>query len=262
MSDSPRFVHLHLHSEYSLLDGAIRFEKLGPFLRENGMDTVAVTDHGSLYGAVHFCDVMKSHGVTPIVGMEAYITPGSRHDRTDDSGEGIRHLTLLAADEEGYGNLCRLSSLGWTEGFYRKPRIDREILAQYRGGLLIGSACLQGEVAFHLARGRKTEALAAARFYQDLVGKDRYFIEIMDHGLPEEKGILSGLAEIARETGALPVATNDAHYLKREHAEVHEVLLCLQTKKTLSDPGRMRFGTNEFYVKTPGRVNSHVPCNT
>lgn len=262
MSDSPRFVHLHLHSEYSLLDGAIRFEKLGPFLRESGMDTVAVTDHGSLYGAVHFCDVMKSHGVTPIVGMEAYITPESRHDRTDKSGEGIRHLTLLAADEEGYRNLCRLSSLGWTEGFYRKPRIDRDILAEHHRGLLIGSACLQGEIAFHLAHDRKPEALAAVRFYQDLVGKDRFFIELMDHGLPEEKGILAGLAEIARETGALPVATNDAHYLKREHSEVHEVLLCLQTKKTLGDPGRMRFGTTEFYVKTPeemARLFSWLP---
>lgn len=262
MSDTPGFVHLHLHSEYSLLDGAIRFEKLGPFVRESGMDAVAVTDHGSLYGAVHFCDVMKASGVRPIVGMEAYIAPGSRHDRTDESGEGIRHLTLLAADEEGYRNLCRLSSLGWTEGFYRKPRIDREILALHCRGLLIGSACLQGEIALHLTRGRKAEALEAARFYQDLVGRDRFFIELMDHGLPEEKRILAGLAEVARETGAPPVATNDAHYLKSEHAEVHEVLLCLQTKKTLSDPGRMRFGTSEFYVKTPdemARLFSWIP---
>lgn len=262
MSDSPRFVHLHLHSEYSLLDGAIRFEKLGPFVRESGMDTVAVTDHGSLYGAVHFCDVMKASGVKPIVGMEAYIAPGSRHDRTDEPGEGTRHLTLLAADEEGYRNLCRLSSLGWTEGFYRKPRIDREILSMYCRGLLIGSACLQGEIAMHLTRGRKAAALEAARYYQDLVGRERFFIELMDHGLPEEKRILAGLAEVARETGAPPVATNDAHYMKREHAEVHEVLLCLQTKKTLSDPGRMRFGTNEFFVKTPDemtRLFSWIP---
>ncbi len=262
MSDSPRFVHLHLHSEYSLLDGAIRFEKLGPFVGENGMDAVAVTDHGSLYGAVHFCDVMKSSGIKPIVGMEAYIAPGSRLEKSDEPGEGYRHLTLLAADEEGYRNLCRLSSLGWIEGFYRRPRIDREILSKYSRGLVIGSACLQGEVALSLTRGRRNDAVAAVRFYQDLVGPDRFFIELMDHGLPEEKNILQGLADLARETGALPVATNDAHYLKSEHAEVHEVLLCLQTKKTLTDPGRMKFGTNEFYVKTPAemaRLFSWIP---
>ena len=262
MSGSPPFVHLHLHSEYSLLDGAIRFERLGPYLLENGMDTVAVTDHGSLYGAVHFSDVMADHGVRPIVGMEAYIATGSRLDRTDDSGEGTRHLTLLAADEEGYRNLCRLSSLGWTEGFYRRPRIDREILARHSRGLVIGSACLQGEISHHLSRGRKDLAAEAIGFYQDLVGRDRFFIELMDHGLPEEKRLLPGLAELARETGALPVATNDAHYLARDHAGIHDILLCLQTKKTLSDPGRMKFATDEFYVKTPeemARLFSWIP---
>lgn len=262
MSDSPRFVHLHLHSEYSLLDGAIRFEKLAPFLTGNGMDTVAVTDHGSLYGAVHFSDVMKGHGVRPIVGMEAYIVAGSRFDRSEESGDNTRHLTLLAADEEGYRNLCRLSSLGWTEGFYRRPRIDRELLSAHSGGLLIGSACLQGEVAYNLTRGRKDLALEAVRFYQELAGRDRFFIELMDHGIPEERQILAGLAELARETGALPVATNDAHYLGSELSEIHDILLCLQTKKTLNDTNRMRFATREFYVKTPAemaRLFSWIP---
>ncbi len=262
MSGSPPFVHLHLHSEYSLLDGAIRFEKLAPYLRENGMNTVAVTDHGSLYGAVHFSDVMAEHGVHPIVGMEAYVASGSRLEKSDDSREGTRHLTLLAADEEGYRNLCRLSSIGWTEGFYRRPRIDRETLARHSRGLVIGSACLQGEIAYHISRGRKDLALEAVRFYQDLVGRERFFIELMDHGLPEEKAILPGLAELARETGALPVATNDAHYLVRDHAGIHDILLCLQTKKTLSDPGRMKLATEEFYVKTPeemARLFSWIP---
>jgi len=262
MSPSPEFVHLHLHSEYSLLDGAIRFEKLGPHIRENGMNAVAVTDHGCLYGAVHFSDVMRNHGVRPIVGMEAYITAGSRTVKNDDGGEGIRHLTLLATDEEGYRNLCRLSSLGWIEGFYRKPRIDRDILDRYHRGLVIGSACLQGEIAFLLARGRKAEAAQTVGFYQELVGRERFFIELMDHGLPDEKRILRDLAELARKTGAAPVATNDAHYLGKQDAEVHEVLLCLQTKKTLSDPHRMRFETSEFYVKTPeemARLFSWIP---
>lgn len=262
MASSPDFVHLHLHSEYSLLDGAIMFEKLGSHIREEGMNAVAVTDHGCLYGAVHFSDVMKKYDVKPIIGMEAYMAPGSRLVKGDENGEGTRHLTLLASDEEGYRNLCRLSSLGWTEGFYRKPRIDREILSRHCEGLLIGSACLQGEVAFLLARDRKAEAVETVRFYQELAGPDRFFIELMDHGLPEERKILTGLAELARETGALPVATNDAHYMRRQDAEVHEILLCLQTKKTLSDPQRMRFGTSEFYVKSPAemaRLFSWIP---
>ncbi len=249
---SQKFVHLHLHSEYSLLDGAIRFDTLGKFLIENGMDAVAVTDHGNMFGAVQFCDKIKAAGVKPIIGSEVYLTPGSMHDRKKESGRPkYYHLTLLAASEEGYRNLIKLSSAGYLEGFYYKPRIDREILEKHCAGLIIGSACLQGEVAQNLLQGKRDKAVEAVRYYQGLVGKDRFFIELMDHGLAEEKQILTALAEVAEETGALPVATNDAHYLSKDDAKAHEVLLCLQTGKTLDDPGRMKFETEEFYVKTP-----------
>ena len=247
MSDG--FVHLHLHSEYSLLDGAIRFDRLATCISEIGMNSVAVTDHGCLFGAVQFFEKMKEKGVHPILGMEAYIAFPSMDDR---SRNGRRyHLTLLAKNETGYHNLSKLSSAGYIDGFYYKPRIDREILARYSEGLLIGSACLQGEVTQHLLSGSREQALQTIRFYQDLVGPDNYFIELMDHGLSAEAKVLPVLASLAKETGSIVAATNDAHYLRREDHQAHEALLCLQTGKTLNDPGRMRFETAEFYVKTP-----------
>ena len=247
MSDG--FVHLHLHSEYSLLDGAIRFDRLADYISLNGMNSVAVTDHGSLFGAVQFFEKMKEKGVHPILGMEAYIAFPSMNDR---SRNGRRyHLTLIAKNEKGYRNLSKLSSAGYIDGFYYKPRIDREIIARYSEGLLIGSACLQGEVTQHLLSGSRKKAIDTIRFYQDLVGPENYFIELMDHGLSDEAKVLPILAELAKETGAIVAATNDAHYLRREDHQAHEALLCLQTGKTLNDPGRMRFETAEFYVKTP-----------
>lgn len=249
---SPDFVHLHLHSEYSLLDGAIRFDRLSRHVLDNGMNTVAVTDHGSMFGAVHFCDKMKEAGVKPIIGFEAYLAPGGRFEKKSRSGKlKYFHLTLLASDEQGYRNLVKLSSAGYLEGFYYKPRIDRELLERHSEGLVIGSACLQGEVARHLLSGNRDDALRTVEYYQKLTDGDRFFIELMDHGLEDEKRILEDLADIARETGALPVATNDAHYLKRDDAKAHEALLCLQTGKTLDDPSRMKFQTEEFYVKSP-----------
>ncbi len=253
--NSPEFVHLHLHSEYSLLDGAIRFGKLSEFLVKNGMDAVAVTDHGNMFGAVQFCTTMKAAGVKPIIGSEVYLVPGDMREKKHHTGKlKYYHLTLLVANEQGYKNLMKLSSAGYLKGFYYKPRIDKETLEKYCDGLIIGSACLQGEVAQHLLAGNKDKAVEAVRYYQDLVGKDRFFIELMDHGLDEEKQILPGLAEVARETGALPVATNDAHYLSKDDARAHEALLCLQTGKTLDDAKRMKFGTDEFYVKTPSEM--------
>jgi len=254
------FVHLHLHSEYSLLDGAIRFDRLADHLAESGMDAVAVTDHGCLFGAVHFFDRMLKAGIRPILGMEAYVAFPSMDDR---SAAGRRyHLTLLARNETGYRNLSKLSSAGFIEGFYYRPRIDRELLAKHSEGLMIGSACLQGEVAQHLLAGRDDDAREAVRFYQDLVGPENYFIELMDHGLDDQRRVLPKLAELAAATGAPAAATNDAHYLRREDHGAHEVLLCLQTNRTLDDPGRMRFETSEFYVKTPlemERLFSWIP---
>ncbi|MBN1433157.1 DNA polymerase III subunit alpha [Candidatus Fermentibacterales bacterium] len=252
MTARPDFVHLHLHSEYSLLDGAIRFCRLGEAVRDMGMKAVAVTDHGSLCGAIDFCRTMSEAGVKPIVGMEAYLTTGSRHDRSYRPGSRpYFHLTLLAENMEGYRNLCRLSSLGYLEGFYYKPRIDRECLERYSSGLFIGSACLQGEVAQSLLVEDAESARSTVRYYQDLVGHDRFFIELMDHGLEDERRILPALADLARSTGAILAATNDAHYLHRSDSRSHEVLLCLQTQKKLEDADRMRFGSDEFFVKDP-----------
>ncbi|MEA3267077.1 MAG: PHP domain-containing protein, partial [Candidatus Fermentibacteria bacterium] len=253
--NSPEFVHLHLHSEYSLLDGAIRFGKLSKFLVKNGMNAVAVTDHGNMFGAVQFCEKMKSAGVKPIIGSEVYLTPGDMKEKKHLNGRlKYYHLTLLVASEQGYHNLMKLSSIGYMDGFYYKPRIDKKTLEKYCDGLVIGSACLQGEVAQHLLAGKKDKAIEAVRYYQALVGNDRFFIELMDHGLDEEKLILPLLAEVALETGALPVATNDAHYLSKDDARAHEALLCLQTGKTMDDEKRMKFGTDEFYVKTPDEM--------
>ena len=244
------FAHLHLHSEYSLLDGAIRFQQLADHLSENGMTSAALTDHGAMFGAVEFCDVMRDRGLRPIIGMETYLARGDMEDRSSDQGKPY-HLTLLAASEQGYRNLCRLSSMAYVRGFYYRPRIDRAALEANSQGLIIGSACLQGEVAQHLLAGDRDGARKAVRWYQDLAGRDGFFIELMDHGLEEEQRILRGLAELGRETEAPVAATNDAHYLRRDQAGAHEVLLCLQTGKTLEDPDRMRFSTEEFYVKSP-----------
>jgi len=249
MSKTVDFVHLHLHSEYSLLDGAIRFDRLASYLIENGMDSVAVTDHGSLFGAVQFFDKMSEKNIHPILGMEAYLAYPSMTDR---SRNGKRyHITLIARNETGYRNLSRLSSAGYIDGFYYKPRIDRELLARHSEGLLIGSACLQGEVAQHLLTGHREKAVETVRFYQEIAGRDNFFIELMDHGLNDEKIILPMLAELAKELEAPVAATNDAHYLRKSDHDAHEALLCLQTGKTLDDPRRMSFETAEFYVKTP-----------
>ncbi|MCD4775840.1 MAG: DNA polymerase III subunit alpha [Candidatus Aegiribacteria sp.] len=243
------FVHLHLHSEYSLLDGAIRFDRLASYLTENGMNSVAVTDHGSLFGAVQFFEKMTEKSIHAILGMEAYLAYPSMTERSRNSKR--YHLTIIARNETGYHNLSKLSSAGYIDGFYYKPRIDRELLADYSEGLLIGSACLQGEVAQHLLSGRREKAIETIRFYQEIVGRENFFIELMDHGLNDEKIVLPLLAELAKEMEAPVAATNDAHYLRKSDHEAHEALLCLQTGKTLDDPSHMRFDTAEFYVKTP-----------
>lgn len=252
MTKKTEFVHLHLHSEYSLLDGAIKLSRLGEAIREMGMPAVALTDHGNLFGAVEFHDRMTYEGVKPIIGMEAYLSPTSMYDKSPELRKrSYSHLTIIAENNEGYRNLCKLSSLAYIEGFYYKPRIDRKILEEYRKGLIIGSACLKGEVAQHLLSGNYDKAKEVVRFYQDLMGKDNFFIELMDHGLASEKEILTKLAELAKETETRVVATNDAHYLRRTEALAHEVLLCLQTQKKLEDEDHMRFETQEFYVKSP-----------
>jgi DNA polymerase III subunit alpha len=250
------FVHLHLHSQYSLLDGAIRLNDLLGKVKEHGMPAVALTDHGAMFGAIEFYQKCKDKGIRPIIGAEVYVAPGSRFVK--DSGGSpdavhSHHLILLCENLQGYRNLSRLVSAGFREGFYYKPRIDKELLAECSEGLICLSACLKGEVAYQCGRGRVEDAVATARWYAETF-PERYYIELQENTLPEQDIANKRLLEVSRELALPLVATNDCHYLNREDARAHEVLLCLQTGKTLSDPSRMRFSADEFYVKTPAEM--------
>jgi DNA polymerase-3 subunit alpha len=248
------FVHLHLHTEYSLLDGAIALPRLFPRLREFGMSACAVTDHGNMYGVVQFYKQATDAGIRPILGVEIYVAPGSRFDKTSTSGgkrDSAYHLILLATSETGYRNLCRLVTLGHLDGFYYHPRVDRELLEKHHEGLIAMSACLSGEIPEKIVRGKPKEALEAADWYRQVFGPDRFYLELQINGLPDQTKANEGLLAIHAKTGIPVVATNDAHYLLREEARAHEVLLCIGTQKTMSDADRMRMDTDEFYVKSP-----------
>lgn len=255
---SSDFVHLHLHTQYSLLDGANRTKELIRHVLKNGMTSMAVTDHGNMFGAFEIQSEAIEHGLKPILGVEAYIAPGSRLDReavkTVD-GEGRNyHLTLLAETPEGYRNLSYLVSEAFLTGFYYKPRMDWELLEKHHTGLVALSGCVKSEVSQRLLAGDFAGAKETAVRYQTLFGKDRYFIELMDHGLPVQRELMPELLRLSRETGIPVVATNDAHYLQREDAEAQDVLLCIGMGKTVNDARRMKFYNSEFYVKNPGEM--------
>ncbi|HEX8352110.1 MAG TPA: DNA polymerase III subunit alpha, partial [Pyrinomonadaceae bacterium] len=258
------FAHLHLHTDYSLLDGAIQIKPLAERVRELGMKACAMTDHGNMYGAVSFYKEMKAHDVKPLIGCEIYLAPGHRSDRSEvrKGGKPYNHMILIAKDREGYHNLVRLTSKAFKEGFYRKPRVDRELLAQYGRGLVGLSACLSGVPQAHLKEGRLEEAAKAAHEFQDILGKGNYFLEIQDHQLEDQIKINKDLIGLSKTTGIPLVATNDAHYLFREDYEAHDVMLCIGTGKTVNDPNRMRFGGPQWYVRTPeemAQIFSHIP---
>ena len=255
------FVHLHLHSQYSLLDGANRLPDLCKRVGELGMNAVAVTDHGNMFGAFHFFHEAVKQGVRPIIGVEAYIAPGDRTDReakaASESGEGYAyHLTLLAANQKGYKNLVRLVSEAYVTGFYHRPRMDKKLLREHAEGLIGLSGCLKGEVAGALSRGNYEAAKRAFLEYEEIFGKGNFCVEIMDHGLPQQTAIVPDLLKLSTETGAPAVATNDSHYLRRDDAFAHEVLLCIGMGKTLEDERRMRFYNDEFYVKSPDEMKA------
>ncbi|MEP6920824.1 MAG: DNA polymerase III subunit alpha [bacterium] len=247
------FVHLHLHTDYSLLDGAIQIKPLAKRTEELGMQACAMTDHGNMFGAVSFYNAMKSRGVKPIIGCETYIAKGSRRDRSAGApGEKANHhLILLATNLEGYRNLVRLTSKAYTEGFYYKPRIDRELLAEHSKGLVALSACLSGVPASLLARERFDEAAAAALEFEEIMGKGNYFLEIQEHGLDGQDRIRKPLVELSKRTGVPLVATNDAHYLRPDDAQAHDVLLCIGSGKTVKDTNRLRYNSPHFYVRSP-----------
>src|SRR4030066_1841058 len=246
------FVHLHVHSQYSLLDGAIRFEEVFDLAKKYRMSALALTDYGNMFGAIEFYQTAIKHGIKPIVGCEIYVAPGSRFEKkTGDGTEGVYHLTLLVKNKIGYFNLIKLVSLAHLEGFYYKPRVDKELLSQYHEGLIALSGCLKGEIAAHAGRGEMRKAMQAAEEYRKIFDGRRFFVEIQNNGVENQTLVNERLLEISHQLSLPVVATNDCHYLNREDAKAHEVLLCIQTGKTLQDSDRMKFSSNEFYFKSP-----------
>ena len=245
-----KFVHLHIHSEFSLLDGANRIKDLPVRAKELGMDAMSITDHGVMYGAIDFYKACKKEGVKPIIGCEVYVAPRSRFDKEPNVDNKYNHLILLAKNNQGYKNLSKLVSLGFTEGYYYKPRIDLEILEKYSEGLICLSACLAGSVNQALLNGNNEKAEEIALWHKKVFGED-YYIEIQNNGIKEQVLANQKLVALARKLDIPLVATNDAHYLKKEDSYNHEVLLCIQTGKRMSDIDRMRFDTDELYVKSP-----------
>lgn len=254
------FVHLHVHTEYSLLDGACRIPKLVKRAAGLGQTALAITDHGVMYGVVDFYKAALKAGIHPIVGCEVYVAPRSRQEKVHGIDNAYHHLVLLCENNTGYQNLMKLVSMGWTEGFYVRPRVDEELLAQYHEGLIALSACLAGEIPHKLREGRYDEAVSTARKYQDLFGPDHYYLELQDHGLAEQKRINPQLIRLSGETGIPLVCTNDVHYLTREDARVQQVLLCIQTGTTLDEPAAMSFETDEFYLKSEEEMRALFPA--
>lgn len=257
------FTHLHVHTEYSLLDGSNKIKEYVARVKELGMDSAAITDHGVMYGVIDFYRAARAAGINPILGCEVYVAPGSRFDREAGSGEDrYYHLVLLAENNQGYSNLMKIVSKGFVEGFYYKPRVDLQLLEKYHEGIIALSACLAGEVARFLTRGMYEDAKSAALRYQDIFGKGNFFLELQDHGIPEQQNVNQQLLKMHRETGIDLVATNDVHYTLAEDAQPHDVLLCLQTGKKLSDTDRMRYEGGQYYVKSPEEMERLFPYAT
>ena len=246
------FVHLHVHTEYSLLDGACRIRDLPKVVRSMGQDACAITDHGVMYGVIDFYRACKAEGVKPIIGCEVYVTPKgrSRFDKVHEFDAESRHLVLLCENEEGYRNLSYMVSMAWTEGFYIKPRIDLTLLKEHSKGLIALSACLAGEIPRMLRNGEYENAKNYALQMQDIFGPDHFYLELQDHGIRDQAVVNQSLLRIHQETGIPMVCTNDAHYLKKEDAEAHDVLLCIQTGKTIDDENRMRYEPRNFYLRS------------
>ena len=244
-----KFTHLHVHTEYSLLDGANRIQVLPKRIKELGMDSVAITDHGVMFGAVEFYKACKKEGVKPIIGCEVYVAPRTRFDKEANIDNKYNHLILLAKNNNGYKNLTKLVSLGFTEGYYYKPRIDLEILEKYHEDLICTSACIAGVIPQEILKNNVVKAIELVKYYKNLF-KDDFYLEIQHNGLKEQQIVNQKLIEISRELNVPLVATNDAHYLNREDAYAHEILLCIQTGKRMSDLDRMKFQTDEFYIKS------------
>ena len=254
------FTHLHVHTQYSLLDGASKINELMARTKELGMDSIAITDHGVMHGVIEFYKEAKKAGIKPIIGCEVYVAPGSRFDREVSKGEErYYHLVLLAENDTGYHNLIKIVSRGYTEGYYYKPRVDKELLMEYHEGIIALSACLAGEVASYLKMGLYEEAKKAALSYQDIFGKDNFFLELQDHGIMEQQTVNQGLLRMSQETGIELVATNDIHYVMDTDEEAHDILLCIQTGKKKNAVDRMRYDGGQYYLKSPEEMEALFP---
>ncbi|MGI5977150.1 MAG: DNA polymerase III subunit alpha [Candidatus Limivicinus sp.] len=253
------FVHLHVHTEYSLLDGACRIDKIAEKVKSMGQTALAITDHGVMYGAVAFYKACKAAGIKPIIGCEVYVAPRNMSDKEHGRDNEYSHLILLCKNEKGYRNLCYLVSAAYTEGFYIKPRIDWKLLHQHAEGLICLSGCLAGEIQQDIVKNDYKAAKAKALELYELFGREDFYLELQDHGIPEERKAAQGLIKIHRETGIPMVVTNDAHYIEKKDAQYQDVLLCIQTGRTIDEPNRMRFETQEFYLKTEEEMRALYP---
>lgn len=243
----PDFVHLHNHSDFSLLDGAAPIDGMVAKAEALGMKHLALTDHGNMFGALKFYHACRARGINPIVGCEVYVAPGSRLVKSGtEAGNKFHHLVLLARDARGYRNLMKLCSAGYTEGFYYKPRIDDEILREHREGLIGSSACLAGEIPGLLLQNQTGEAARRAGFYAELLGRGNFYLELQDHGIPEQRRVNRGILELSRTLDLPVIATNDMHYIDREDANAHDILLCIGTGKKKNEADRMRFPGRSF----------------
>lgn len=254
------FAHLHVHTEYSLLDGSNKIKEYVSRVKELGMNSAAITDHGVMYGVIDFYREARKQGIKPILGCEVYVAPNSRFDRETAGGESrYHHLVLLAENNTGYANLMKIVSRGFTEGYYYKPRVDKDLLRQYHEGIIALSACLAGEVQRYLSRGLTEEAKKVALEYQDIFGKGNFFLEMQDHGIPEQQLVNQSQIQLSKETGIELVVTNDIHYTYAEDAKPHDILLCIQTGKKLDDENRMRYEGGQYYVKSPQEMEALFP---
>ena len=254
------FAHLHVHTEYSLLDGSNKIKEYVERVKELGMNSAAITDHGVMYGVIDFYRAARAAGIKPILGCEVYVAPNSRFDREISGGEDrYYHLVLLAENNTGYANLMKIVSKGFVEGYYYKPRVDKQVLREYSEGIIALSACLAGEVQRYLTKGLYEEAKKAALEYRDIFGEGNYFLELQDHGIPEQALVNQRLLQMSEELGIELVVTNDVHYTYAEDAKPHDILLCIQTGKKLSDENRMRYEGGQYYVKSPEEMARLFP---
>lgn len=254
------FTHLHVHTEYSLLDGSSKIKELAARAKELGMDSMAITDHGAMYGVIDFYRAAREAGIKPVIGCEVYVAPGSRFDRENVHGEDrYYHLVLLAENNEGYQNLMKIVSKGFVDGFYYKPRVDEEVLREYHKGIIALSACLAGEVPKYLERGLYEEARKAVLKHLEIFGEGNYFLELQDHGIPMQRQVNQGILRLSRDLHVPLAATNDCHYINAEDWEAHDILLCIQTGKKVADENRMRYEGGQYYVKSEEEMRALFP---